>query len=315
MASLFEAKVFDTEIHFHSLRKLFEESVPTGKVIFDTLKAAFDKDDLPAYEFEKRTIYLESFDISGNWVVLLFHLTDPNVRDRDYSNLKNKTIRTASRQPGEEPAFSSHVVIHVGNEGDLRRSYPCIIEEAENLSRTLIARVINLYVKRYYNEERVRPEQKDKKTFQLSAQLRAPIDQTLEGLLQKGGAIEEIKFIEEGIASVVNGDEAFPVQEERQFRIKPEGRPTKDRARDFITGYWSSFDRRGKKSIRIVIYDAENESQKTIGIDPKQESVLENAFIKKERLTGFKVPLKECDVSVRDDVVAKMKELVHVETN
>lgn len=313
MATQFEAKVFETEIQLKTYRNLFPADVPTGKEAFESLVQNHEQNRLPNLSFFGRTFYISDASHDGDWIKLLLHMTDPEIRDRDYADLTDGSLRTAARRDGEEPAFSSHVIVYVGNEFDTRRAYPCIIEEAESLSRTIIMHAINQYLDRLFAEERVRPEKNDRKTFRVTASLRAPLDQTIEGMLNSGAKLEEIKVTENALKSVVHGDEAYEVEEKRQLSLKVEGRPFGDRARDLLSNFYGSLDRGNKKSLKVVLYDPENETHKTVPVNLKDDNILQNAFIRKVLLSGFSDPLKECDGVFREDLLEEMIGLVNVE--
>ncbi|NIZ09707.1 hypothetical protein [Pseudooceanicola sp. HF7] len=308
MATQNETNVFDTELFFMSYRNLFPEDVPTGRAVFEKLAEEHAAKPFPTLEYQARKVYIAELVLSGDWVDILFHLTDPEIRDRDYSNLDDGTLRTAERMDGEEPAFSSHVSICIATQFDTTRTYPCIIQETESLSRTLISISLNTYIKPlFYEENRARPDKGDTKTFRVTAKLQAPIDETLSGMIDNGGRIEAVKFVEQSLAQVVNGDETYPTQEQRSVLIKTDEKPTLDRAKDFITSFYSGFDRSGIKSLKVIVYDPENDTNKTIPVNLNDDNILQNAFIKKIKLTGFDTPLKDCDATIREDILTKMK--------
>lgn len=315
MANQFEANVLDSELHFYSYRKLFEADVPTGAQIVAALHERFEQGGLATIEYDARKIYIQEFDLYDRYAVMLFHATDPNVRDMDYSNIETGDLRTAERAPDEEPAFSAHVVICTDRSYDNRRSYPFIIEEAKALPRTIVAKTINTYLAPIFNCMRSRPQKGDKKEFRVVARLQAPLDETVEGVLASGGRLEALKLRHESFESVVHGDEAYPVHEDRLMRIRVDGQPMGERARDLLKSYYSGLDRGQYKSLKIVLFDPESNANKTIPVDLSSDDILHNAFIRKRVLKGFKEPLKECDPNLRADLTQKMREIGDVEEN
>ena len=318
LGSKSECFVFDAELFFRSHRGAFEAEVPTGLEIFDTILAHHASEGIEALQYGSRNLYLHRAHRDGDYVALLFHLTDPEVRDRDYAKPETRELRTALREEGEEPAFSAHVLIKVASEFDIRRAYPCIIQQTESLTRTVILDFINVILRRLFDEERDNPKRagkkakeaqryKEKVLFRIHGILQAPFDQTIAGILGKGGRLEGLVVTEEHLADVPSGDETFPVRHASSVEMKLEDRPLGDRAKNFVLNYWNGFDRDGSKKLRVVLHDPENDTTKRVPIDLRNDDILQNAFIKKVRFLDFSPELKDCDEEVRDDLVQRMR--------
>lgn len=86
-----------------------------------------------------------------------------------------------------------------------------------------------------------------------------------------------------------------------------------DRARDILRSIYGDVDRNNVKSLKVVLVDPTNETQKIVKADLGKDDILSNAFIRKVLLDGFDTPLKECDSEIRADIRDKMKAMVNVE--
>ncbi|KIQ70944.1 hypothetical protein Wenmar_00319 [Wenxinia marina DSM 24838] len=300
--------VYEASIRLHTFYNYFPEDVPTAKEAFERLNGAFTKGDLLPVKQGLSELRIAEFEIVNSYAKILFHLSNPLIPDADLRNGRTNKIRTARRGKDETPVVSAHFIVNFAATGDGKRIYPAVLEETERLSRSAVVSLLNLYLDSQYREQR-KNKKGQKKNYSVRLAFIAPVDQTIGHLLEHGGKLKEVKIVRESMAKVTHGDKSYPIIKAQDVRLKTKDEPTGNKAKNILQRIWDDEDR-AVKSFKVLVGDPENESTKTVDVDLQSNSILENAFIKKTLLSGFKTPLRQCEDAFRADVFVKIRDLV-----
>ncbi|MEE9387099.1 MAG: hypothetical protein V3U96_00690 [Paracoccaceae bacterium] len=307
MMSSLERDVYVGELLLYTFRNLFPNDAPKAKDLFNDLKKLFDGKKMASIPYNSKTVSLRKFDATDKgFVKLLFWLVDPLIPDQDYANMNNGTKRTLVRRPDEEPVLSVHVLIDIRDTYDELRCYPMSIESVDNFPRSLIVDFLNRSCADHLSEERVRKANNDKKTFRPRTVFNAPHSHTLDGVLDKGGVLKSVKWVQEGIVSQTFGDQNFPVLENRDVVMSVQNKPTGDTAKGLLRDIWNGQKTTKLKKLKVTI-DDEFQNPKTLTVDLRRNDILSNFFLKKETLSGFATPIGLCEDQLRQDIIEKMK--------
>lgn len=238
MMNSYERHVYVGEMRVYTFRNLFPNDVPLAQSLFNELDVLFKSGKLKELNYSAKSLSLHKIDLSEKgFAKLLFWLIDPSIPDPDYADQSKGTKRTAKRRVNEEPVLSAHVVIDLRSAYDSKRSYPMAIESVESLPRSLIINYFNLCFNEHFAEERERKVKKDKKEFKPRCEFVAPYSHTLDGVLDKGGALKGVKWVQEGVVSQTFGDSTYPVVESKDVQMKVQNMPRKDKAKAIVKKY------------------------------------------------------------------------------
>lgn len=293
-------------IYIHTYYNLFQNNVPTAANLFDELLRRHDKNPY-AFNQSTKTIKIREFKISNSkYAEILFQMTDPSIPDHVLSDRDSGDLRTAERKQNEDPAISAHVLIDLNSPHDQRRSYPTCIENIDYLPRSLIIRFFNEWMAGCLSEERTDTKTGKKKTFRPVVNFIAPLSQTIEQLLDNGGTLNGVQWVEEKLEDNALGDKAYPIQRRKDVRLKVMNMPTGPAAKEILRTVLPKDLTMLNRSIKVTIED-NNDRLKTIAIDPSKNNVLSNVFIPQAHFSGFNKPLKNCESNLRVDLLEKMK--------
>lgn len=303
-----ERFAFVGELQLYTYRNLFPNSAPTAEPTFKQLKSLFDSGQLPNVVYQSATLSLRELDVSeAGFAKMLFWLVDPTIPDPDYADQATGTKRTAKRRKGEEPVRSAHVLIDTRSQHDPRRSYPMCIEDVDYIPRSLVVHFFNECFEAHFKKKKKRPDKKDEKVYRPSGKFIAPHAHTLDGVLDKGGVLKGVKWVQERVVSNTFGDKTYPVFEHQDVQMSVQNRPTADNAKKLLKDIWNNQKSKKLKGLKVTIED-EFSNQKTLSADLRLNDILSNVFLKKSHLQGFLTPLSLCEDQVRSDMIDKMKD-------
>lgn len=301
--------VFELETYIYTYRNLFKSLAPSATDLFAKIDQSFRDGQFPERKYDNQTISLKKIQVSAGEAVMLFWLTDPSIPDPDFAKVDTGTLRNASRLTGEEPAISAHLFVKTSASQDQRKSYETYLENVDFLSRSSIQKYLNDIFNSIYSENRLRIGESEPKKYSPRVQFRAPYSETLNGILDSGGVLTGVHALEEKLEETAFGDPAHPVFSRNQIEMKIENRPTGSVAKSILNNAWESLKGRDLKRVSVVIEDEEEEKTKRVRVDLKRQSILENIFVRQRSIGEFSPALRQCEPSIRSDVVAAIRQL------
>ncbi len=306
MISQFERFCFLGGIRVYTYRNLFKNDVPTGIEVFKQLRDLHNGGSVHIMVSGQKSIKIHQFDISAaGHAEVLFQMTDPSIPDNVLSDRDSGGLRVAGRKQTEDPAVSAHIVVDLNSRHDLERTYPTCIENIDYLSRSLIVQYFNEWMAAQLSKPKVRKGEKEAKTHQPRFEFIAPGSQTIQSLLDNGGVLKGVKWVEDELVEQSFGDKAYPVIKRNDVGMTVKNRPTGAAAKKILGELTDAALGKKPKAVKVTIEDG-NERTKTIGIDPSVNNVLSNVFIPQARFDEFKPPMAMCEAQTRRDLVDKM---------
>lgn len=300
--------VLETEVHTHG--RHFDASAPTAREVLEMFVNLKSKKRLPQFVYGDSEISISDVNIKGDLAVILFRLASDTIPDNRFLNKKTRAMRDAARQKDEAPAVSAHLVIDISSRYDQKRKYPTAIENARYLSKTIMLMAINRVLRENLSVSRKWTSKSgDQKNRNFTPRLayHANYRNSINGMIDRNGAIAGIELIDEKIEEVTMGSTASPVTEKRELRIIPAKKPRGDAARDFIKGIFDRSEAASAKTAKIVIEDPEHGKPKVVKIDRSQTDLLKSAFIPQKKVTRITPSLKICEDGIHAGFVELMK--------
>lgn len=310
MMSIFERDTYVGELVLYTYYDRFPNDVPTAKSVFDQLVQLFNKKKLKAIPYHSKTVSLKEIDLSDKgYAKLLFWSIDPEIPDPDYAHQKTGARRTATRNADEDPVLSAHVLINIDSKHDRHRRYPMTIEDVDNLPRSLVIDFFNQAFADHFSEERIKKGETTKTTFRPRSKFEAPYSHTLAGVLDNGGVLKSVKWVEQGVPSTTFGDTSHPVVETKDVVMSVKNKPTGKKAANMVRSIYDATKSKSLKKITVSIED-EYSNPKTLRLDIRRNDVLSSFFLKRVTLKGFSTPLGLSEDTFRDDMLSKMKKVL-----
>ncbi len=308
MISQFERFGFLGGMRVYTYKNLFKNDVPTGLEIFTQLRSKHNGGSVHVMGSGRKSIKIHQFDIStSGYAEILFQLTDPSIPDNVLSDRKSGGLRVAGRTVTEDPAVSAHMVVDLNSSHDLSRTYPSCIENIDHLSRSLMVQYFNEWMAAALSKPKVRKGEKEARIHQPRFEFIAPGSQTIQGILDGGGVLKGVKWVEDELVEQSFGDKAYPVVKRTDVGMTVKNRPTGAAAKKILSDLANPLLGKKPKAVKITIEDG-NERTKTIGIDPSLNNVLSNVFIPQAHFDKFKPPMAMCESNTRRDLIDKMIE-------
>lgn len=306
MVSQFERFGFLGVMRVYTFRNLFNNDVPTGMEVFKRLRDLHNGGSVHTMGSGRKSIRIQQFDIStSGHAEVLFQMTDPSIPDNVLSDRKSGGLRVAGRTQTEDPAVSAHIVVDLNSAHDLERTYPTCIENIDYLSRSLMVQYFNEWMAAQLSKPKIRKGEKEAKTHQPRFEFVAPGSQTIQSILDNGGVLKGVKWVEDEMVEQSFGDKAYPVVKRTDVGMTVKNRPTGAAAKKILGDLTGVVLGKKPKAVKITIEDG-NERTKTIGIDPSVNNVLSNVFIPQAHFDKFKPPMAMCEAQTRRDLVDKM---------
>lgn len=306
MLSQYERFGFLGGIRVYTHRNLFKNDVPTGLEVFRQLRDLHAKGEIHTKGEGLRSVKIHKFDISGsNHAEILFQMTDPSIPDNVLSDRDNGGLRVAERKSSEDPAVSAHMVVDLNPSFDHTRTYPACIENIDHLSRSLMVQYINEWMASTLSTQKTRKREKKPRTHQPRIEFIAPLSQTIQTMLEDGGILKGVKWVEDQLVEKTFGDRAYPVLKRTDVGMTVKNRPTGDAAKKILMDLADTAFGIKSKAIKVTIEDG-NKKSKTIGLDPSKNNVLSNVFIPQAHFDNFKTPMAMCEPTTRRDLVDQM---------
>ncbi|MDO6722387.1 hypothetical protein Q4560_03830 [Celeribacter halophilus] len=303
--------VLDTEVH--TLGRKFDSRAPTARRVFEDLEKLYKDKKLTPYKIGNSDVSVSDIAIQDDHVAILFRLADDKIPDNRFLNLKTRALRDASRKTGEAPAVSAHFVIDISAKHDTKRTYPTIIENANYLSKTTILSVINYILKDFMTTSREWTPAKGEKVikpFTPRLAYQADYRNTIDGMLNRNGAVIGITYTDEKVEEITMAAKATAVRRQRSIKLIPEGKPTGEAARDFIKDVLMRKKAKSAKTAKIIIEDPDHGKPKVVSVDTHRSDALKSAFIPQKKLKDIAPPLKICEDKIHLGFVDEMKKLL-----
>ncbi len=313
MTDLEERFVFVLETEIHTLGRKFDSQAPTARAVFERLEKLHKNNKITPYTFGSSDVSLSDIAITGDQVEILFRLADYKIPDNRFLNLKTRALRDASRKTDEAPAVSAHLVIDISKKHETKRTYPTIIENSNYLSKTSILRVINAILKDFMTTSREwtpASGKKEMRPFVPRLAYQVNYQNTIDGMLNRNGAVIGITYADERIEEITMGATATAVRRQRSIKLVPEGKPKGDAARDFIKAALSRKKAKTAKTTKIIIEDPDHGKPKVVSVDMRRSDALKSAFIPQKEIKGITPPLKICEDKIHVGFVNEMKKLL-----
>lgn len=269
MISQFERFGFLGGMRAYTYRNLFKNDVPTGLEVFTQLHGLHNGGSVHVMGSGRKSIKIHQFDISASGhAEVLFHMTDPSIPDNVLSDRKSGGLRVAGRTVTEDPAVSAHMVIDLNSSYDLSRTYPTCIENIDYLSRSLMVQYFNEWMAARLSKSKVRKGEKEARAHQPRFEFVAPGSQTIQSMLDNGGVLKGVKWVEDELVEQSFGDKAYPVVKRTDVGMTVKNRPTGAAAKKILGDIAATALGKRPKAVKVTIEDG-NERTKTVGIDPR----------------------------------------------
>lgn len=294
-----------------------EEKIPedVAKYEFREIKEIIEKqykDQNTKYLFDNKIKQIRIKNIRNfqdnnkeQYMCILLSIGDKNAANAAYENFETSETRQIEKEKEEGNALTSHILI---KELPLDNYHLTLIEKVSGLSLSIISRYFNyLFKESNYTKEYINKNNKTKKyrpIFEFYGHQSNTIRKALES-----GTLEDIEFISH--ESVDGGfDEDKYIQEKKQkliLTVKP-GIET-DTADSLLTKMVNKFKSEKHEKMLIKIKN-KNGTTKTTEIDTeidlKNQSVLDQVFVRTEIINNFSQPLEQAHNAIRNDVAQKM---------
>lgn len=304
-----ERYVFLLETEVHTYGRHFDTKAPTGREVFEHLLTRHSAGDLQI-EIGTGDVSVPDMEIRGDTVTMLFRLASDTIPDNRFLNKKTRVLRDAPRRTNEAPAVTAHFVIDISSIHDTKKTYPTIIENARHLPKTTILSVLNLFLKRTMTSSRKWTSgtgKEEVRPFIPRLAYHADYNNSINGLLDRNGAIIGIEYIEETVEEVTIGSIAAPVRETRGVKVVPEERPRGQEARDFVRNIFGRSDAKAAKKAKVRIQDPDHGKPKVVKVDPSAGDILASAFVPQRKIEKIKPPLKDCQDKIHTAFSIRMK--------
>ncbi len=256
-------------------------------------------------DYGERRVSLSEISIENGKIAALFRLTDPDIPDNILENQNTQELRVAEREDDEVPARSAHIVINADAAYNPAAAYPLVIENVDGLSRSLISALLNHLLGEHFTDERPKDDSGELRTYSPRVEVRGHQSQTLASVLNGGGNLHGVKLVTNKVQEDAFGDAAYSVTKSQEINMKVTGKPSGNRAINFIREKVNEYLDQGLDKAKVVIEDPSGRV-KTSPIDIAMEDIAQNFFILQSRLFGFDEPLLVCEAQIRADVVEKM---------
>ena len=302
-----ERLAFVGELKLYTYKNLFPNDIPKALEIFNQIEALHKSKSLDGFKQGYSTLSLRKVDLSEKgYAKLLFWLVNPTIPDSEYANQSTGKKRIATRHKDEEPVRSAHVLVDLRSHYDAKRSYPTSIEDVDYIPRSMVINFLNRCFKDHFATKKKRLAKKDEQTFRPMCLYNAPHSHTLDGVLDKGGVLKGVKWVQEGEVSSTFGDATYPVFEHKDVQMTVKNKPTSTQAKAILTDFWNGQKKTNLKGMKVTI-DDEFSNPKTLSVDLTKNDILSNVFLKKSHFSGFSVPLGLCEENIRSEMIDKMK--------
>lgn len=277
------------------------------EIIFGEIETLHNSKSLKGFVQGFATLSLRKIDLSEKgFAKLLFWLVNPTIPDSEYANQATGKKRIATRLKGEEPVRSAHVLIDLRTQHDAKRCYPTSIEDVDYIPRSMVISYLNRCFKDHFAKKKKRLVKKDEQTFRPMCLFMAPHSHTLDGVLDKGGILKGVKWVQEQVVSSTFGDKTYPVFEHQDVQMSVKNQPTSAYAKKILTDVWNNQKTTKLKGMKVSIED-EFSNPKTLSVDLTKNDILSNVFLKKSHFQGFATPLGLCEENIRSEMIDKMK--------
>jgi len=307
MVSQFDRYAYVGNIYVHTYRNLFKNDVPLGLDLFTKLKTLFDEQDRFILSRPPKNIFIKEFELTADrYAEILFHAIDPSIPDNVLANRNDGTLRKAQRKDDEDPAISAHVLIDLDEKFNQSREYPALIENVDYLSRSYIVQFMDAWMDFTLSEDRLRPGEKATQKYRPTIKFHASPSQKIQNILEAGGVLKGVKYVETQLEEQTFGDEAYPVIKRKDIGITVKNRPGGNKAVAMLKSFWESIRAENPETFKVIIEDT-NHRSKTLKIDTRKNNILSNFFISQVLLNEFGTPLAMCEENIRRDVIDKMK--------
>lgn len=306
MISQFERFGFLGGMRVYTFNNLFKNDVPTGLEVFTQLRDLHNGGSVHVMGSGRKSIKIHQFDISAlGYAEVLFQMTDPSIPDNVLSDRKSGGLRVAERTVTEDPAVSAHMVVDLNSSHDPSRTYPTCIENIDYLSRSLMVQYFNEWMAAQLSKSKLRMGEKVERIHQPRFEFIAPGSQTIQSILDSGGVLKGVKWVEDKLVEQSFGDRAYPVVKRTDVGMTVKNRPTGAAAKKILSDLADTALGKSPKAVKVTIEDG-NERTKTIGIDPSLNNVLSNVFIPQAHFEDFRPLMAMCEPRTRRDLVDKM---------
>ncbi len=162
---------------------------------------------------DKKTLEIVEMKITkSDHAELLFRIVDPDIPDNVLLDRTNGKLQTSKRMVTQDPAVSAHILIDFSSAHDQKKRYPCVVENIDFLSGSLMNSYSNLWMAQSFSQLKKRPAKNDVKTFQPRIAFIAPHSQTIKNALGNGGVLTGGEWVEDRLQEAVFNDPAFQVE-------------------------------------------------------------------------------------------------------
>ena len=313
MISNIERFVYNGVINVSTFRDNFPNDIPSADEIFSQLNSLHNAKKLSSTSYGKKEMSIADIDYKkGQYVAILFWITDPDILDNDYKN-PSGTIHRAKRRPGHIPSASAHMVVSLEDKHDTEARYPCVIENVAWVSKTLILKHLQAISSEHLSVRKPAPIDENKKRtliYQPMLEFGASSLNTLGATLDSGTALKGVKWQEIESTDGTVGSKAYATQKRKDVFVSVSDKPTAGVAKQIINSIRANIPKKSKK-LSVIIEDTLGKT-KHVSVAAHQSDILASFFIPQELIGPFTSPyLNMCEDKVRNDVINYMLKIAN----
>ena len=233
----------------------------------------------------KREVSISDIRVERSHVAILFEVADPDIQDHYVHDTNKNTTRLHARNADEIPVVSIHVVIDCSTQHDIKKVYPAAIENNPYLPRTYVMNALNSILSIHFNREKKWKEKKGKvenRVYSPRIAFGAAASQTISGMLNNGGALSGVSWVDITPHNGPQGTGTYTVSETKSVNMKVSGRPKGQDAFGLVESLVRKIPK-GAKTTSIIVVD-ENDKEKVIGFDRSKPDIFGTVFIPQKKI-------------------------------
>ncbi|OHV83314.1 hypothetical protein [Ensifer sp. LCM 4579] len=297
-------------IYFFEIQVSTNKKTASPPLLVDVigkLKEALNVSDA-SLEINKKAAVVEVVEINVNddaqVATVFIRCSDKNGADVYFANPQLKQSRVERKKEGEGRAFGAHLSISLIPRTLGGNVYCAMLEKVNNVSSTLVARLLQAILRRQYQANpnlftcddisgaRTRDGRPKQVGFRPMLDFSGlPSDQFIADLEE--GTLKEVQLIEEREAKQV-GARPWLVEDQQVLRLTAHNSAgVVDRLWDNLTALFAEKAKEGISRARIKFKRADGQMD-TVDVDPETGGLLDQRYVKAKKITDIDPPLDEC---------------------
>jgi len=243
------------------------------------------------------------FDVERNLATFFLRCADMNGADVYFANPNLKQSRVERKREGEGRAFGAHFTVSLSPRDAGGNVYSAILEKANNLSSTIVARLFQSILRAQYKSNpnlftcddisgaRTRDGKPRQVGFRPMIELSGlPSEQFIADL--EAGTLKEIQLIEQKEERQV-GSRPWLVENQKIVKLAAKNAGPISDMWGNLRELFTEKAQDGVNRARIKFKRADGQSD-TVDIDPETGGLLDQRYVKAKTIFGIDPPMDEC---------------------